>query len=73
MKERYILVRDKDLPAVHDLSKRNGLVLLPVSDCLGGFGKDDKVILLALEVNLGLSCVSSHNGGSLSSVSGIDC
>lgn len=57
---RDVLVGNEDLPAADDLSERNRLVGLPVTDCLGRVDKDNVVVVVALEVNLDLSGVSSH-------------
>lgn len=53
------LVGDEDLPAVHDLCQRDGAVLLPVLDGLLGVDEDDKVVLLALVVDLGLNSLAA--------------
>lgn len=60
-----LLVGDEDLPAVDDLRQRDGLVLLPVLNGLVGVDEDDKVIILALVVDLGLSVGTArrHCGG----------
>ena len=50
---------DEDLEAVHDLCKRNSLVLLPVFDGLCRLYKDDIVVVVALQVDLGLRSVSA--------------
>lgn len=51
---------NEDLPAINDLGKWDCLVRLPVLDCLGGLGEDDKVVLVALEMDLALAGVSTH-------------
>lgn len=61
---RNLLVGDEDLPAIHDLRKRNRFVLLPVLDGLVRVDEDDEVILLALVVDLSLLRGSArHCGG----------
>ena len=55
----------KDLPAIDDLSKRNAAVFLPVLHRLLRLHKDHEVVVLALEMNLGLSGVTSHVVGFL--------
>jgi hypothetical protein len=57
---RDILVGNKDFPAVDDLSERDRLVGLPVTDGLGRVDKDNVVVVVSLEVNLDLGGVSSH-------------
>jgi hypothetical protein len=57
---RHILVGNKDFPAVDDLSERDRLVGLPVTDGLSGLDKDNVVVVVSLEVDLDLGCVSSH-------------
>lgn len=54
---------NKNLPAADDLSKRNRLVGLPVTDGLGRVDKDNVVVVGTLEVDLDLSSVSSHIDG----------
>jgi hypothetical protein len=53
-------VGNKDFPAVDDLSERDRLVGLPVTDGLSGLDKDNVVVVVSLEVDLDLGCVSSH-------------
>jgi len=61
-REGCLPVGDEDLPAVNDLSKRDRLVSLPLLDCFGRLGEDDKVVLLALVVDLDLVCfTASHD------------
>lgn len=55
-----LLVGDEDLPSADDLSKRYALVALPLLDSIGTVDEDDKIVLLALVVDLGLSSVASH-------------
>lgn len=57
---KYLLVGNKDLPAVDDLCQWSRLVGLPVSDSLCRVYNDDKVIVGALVVDLDLSAVSVH-------------
>ena len=59
------LVRDKDLPAVHDLRERDRGVLLPVLYRLGAFDEDDEVVIRALVVHFGLLVVSTRHVGGL--------
>lgn len=54
---------DKDLPAGDNLGQWHGAVLLPVLDGLSRIDKDDVVVVVALVVDLDLSCVSSHIDG----------
>lgn len=54
---------NEDLPAADDLSERNRLVCLPVTDGLGRVDKDNVVVVGTLEVDLDLSSVSSHIDG----------
>jgi hypothetical protein len=56
----YVLVRNEDLEAADNLSERDRLVGLPVTDGLGRFDKDDVVVVASLEVDLDLGGVSSH-------------
>lgn len=61
-----LLVRDEDLPPVHDLSQRHRLIVLPALYRLYALDKDHEVVLGALVVHLGLRVVSaSHDGCSL--------
>jgi hypothetical protein len=66
---RHVLVGDKDLPAVDDLSERDRLVGLPVTDGLSRLDKDNVVVVVSLEVNLDLGGVSSHICG----IGGSEC
>lgn len=56
-------MRDQDLPAADNLSERNRLVGLPVTDSLSRVDKDNVVVVGSLEVDLDLSSVSSHSCG----------
>lgn len=56
-----VLVGDKDLPSVDDLCQRHRLVCLPFRDGLSALDEDNEVVVLALVVDLGLLCVSSHD------------
>lgn len=56
----HILVGDEDLPAVDNLSQWHRLVGLPVSDGLSRLHEDDKVISLALVVDLDLGVAAVH-------------
>jgi len=51
---------NKDLEAADNLSERNRLVGLPVTNGLGRVDKDDVVVVGSLEVDLDLGGVSSH-------------
>jgi hypothetical protein len=55
-----LLVSDKDLEAVNDLSERDALVLLPVLNGLSALSEDDEVIAVALVVDSDLGSVSAH-------------
>ena len=57
---RHVLVRYENLPAADNLSKRNRLVGLPVTNGLSRVDKDDVVVVGSLEVDLDLGGVSSH-------------
>jgi len=57
-----VLVGDKDLEAVDDLSERHALVLLPVLNGLDALDEDNEVLAGALVVALGLGGVSAHVG-----------
>ena len=57
-----LLVGDKDLEAVDDLSERHALVLLPVLNGLDALDEDNEVLAGALVVALGLGGVSAHVG-----------
>ena len=52
---------DKDLPPTHDLRERHRLVLLPLLHGLLAVDEDDKVLIGALEVHLGLGGVSARH------------
>jgi hypothetical protein len=56
----YVLVRNEDLEAADNLSERDRLVGLPVTDGLGRLDKDNVVVVASLEVDLDLGGVSSH-------------
>lgn len=57
-----IPMSDEDLERADDLSERDSLVSLPLLSRLGIVNEDDKVIVLALEVNLGLfNLAASHD------------
>jgi len=63
---KTLLVRDEDLPPVHDLRQRHRLILLPALYRLYALDEDHEVVLGALVVHLGLRVVSaSHDGCSL--------
>jgi len=55
------LVGNEDLEAVHDLCEGDGLVALPVADCLSTLSEDDIVVLVSLVVDLGLAGVSTSH------------
>ena len=57
-----LLVGDKDLEAVDDLSERHALVLLPVLNGLDALNEDNEVLAGALVVALGPGGVSAHVG-----------
>ena len=54
---------DKDLPPAHNLRHRDALVFLPILHRLFGVNEDYKIVILALQVHLGLACVSAHCDG----------
>ena len=56
-----LLVSNEDLERADDLSKRDGLVSLPLLCLLSIIKEDDKVLVLALEVDLGLFLSSAHD------------
>lgn len=56
-----LLVSDQDLEAADDLCKRNAGVILPVLNSLRAVNEDDKVLGLALVVDLGLSSVTASH------------
>jgi hypothetical protein len=57
-----LLVGDKDLEAVDNLSERHALVLLPLLNGLDALDEDNEVLAVALVVALGLGGVSAHVG-----------
>ncbi len=64
--EVYLLVRYKDLERTNKMRKRDTLILLPLLESLRIINEDDKVILLALVVDLGLLSFSPrHDCGCL--------
>lgn len=56
----HLLVRDEDLPAIHDLRQRDGLVGLPVLGDLRILDEDDVVVVLALVVDLCVLRIAPH-------------
>ena len=60
---KNLLVRDEDLPPVHDLRQRHRLIVLPVPNCLYAVDEDHEVVLGALVVHLGLRVVSARHDG----------
>ena len=56
-----LLVSNEDLERADDLSKRDGLVSLPLLCLLSIIKEDDKVLVLALEVDLDLVCFSASH------------
>lgn len=54
-------MRNEDLPSAHNLCQRHALICFPVLHCLRRIDKDDEVVALALEVNLGLLVVAAHS------------
>lgn len=62
---------DEDLEAADDLGEGHTLVLLPVVDGLDAVGEDDKVVLVALVVDLDLGSVSAHVDGVLVGAKGV--
>lgn len=68
VRKSSLLVRDEDLEAADDLGEGHALVLLPVVDGLDAVGEDDKVVLVALVVDLDLGSVSAHVDGVLMGV-----
>jgi hypothetical protein len=66
-----LLVCDEDLECRDEVCHRDGLVLLPLLEGADVVDKDDEVVLLALEVNLGLGSLSlSHDGRCVLGLSG---
>ena len=52
---------DEDLETAHYLSKRDGPVTLPLLHRLNVINVDDKILLLALVVDLGLASISTRH------------
>ena len=63
---RHILVGHKDLEAAHNLSERNGSIILPVLYRLYIVNKNDKIFVLPLIVNLRLDGISTRHGEDIS-------
>ena len=64
--EDGLLVRNKDLEGGHDLCEWGALICLPLLESLHIVDKDNEVVFLALEVDLGLWCFSlGHDCGLL--------
>ena len=60
---KNLLVRDEDLPPVHDLRQRHRLIVLPVMYRLYAVDEDHEVVLGTLVVHLGLRVVSARHDG----------
>ena len=60
---KNLLVRDEDLPPVHDLRQRHRLIILPALHRLYAVDEDHEVVLGALVVHLGLRVVSARHDG----------
>ena len=60
---KNLLVRDENLPPVHDLRQRHRLIVLPVLNSLYTVDEDHEVVLSALVVHLGLRVVSARHDG----------
>jgi hypothetical protein len=56
-----LLVRDEDLERGHNLGQRYGLVVQPLLVVLSAVQEDEEVLILALVVNLDLSCFSTSH------------
>jgi hypothetical protein len=59
--ENGLLVRNKDLEGTNDLCQWGALIRLPLLESLHVVDKDNEVVFLALEVDLGLLCFSSRH------------
>lgn len=57
----HLLVGDKDLERAHNLCERDRLIRLPVLGRLDIVNEDDEVLVLALEVDLNLLCLSASH------------
>ena len=55
-------MRYEDLEPAYNLCKRHTLVLLPVLHGFFGVNEDHKVLVLALEMDLGLGSYAAHIG-----------
>ena len=56
---------DEYLEAIHHLDEGDRFVCLPVLHSLSVFNEDDKILVLALVVDLRLSTVSTRHGGNV--------
>ena len=54
-------MRNEDLEGAHEMRKRLALVISPLLQLLGAVDEDDEVILLALVVDLALSCFTANH------------
>ena len=58
---KNLLVRDENLPPVHDLRQRHRLIVLPAPHRLYAVDEDHEIVLGALVVHLGLRVVSARH------------